>query len=186
MQAVKHELGGLLPAGPMRRGGMGRFPTTRPAPAHAHIAACGQRGRSSECGGCRGMLAAPPGKALGVPKSGSGQGRGSCGLCFPRTQLQLGGGRHTGGVEQGCFGTSCLRFCKAGSGRVSGLQGCRWLGLSQLHMAQGSWKSCTWFERLRGREGSQHAACARRLDGFAACAACQRAALLSHALPSCS
>lgn len=53
-------------------------------------------------------------------------------------------------------------------------------------MAWGSWRSCTWFERLRGCEGPQHADCARRLDGFAACAACQRAALLSHALPSCS
>lgn len=81
---------------------------------------------------------------------------------------------------------SRLRFCKAGSGRVSGLQGCRWLGLSLLHVARGSWRSCTWFERLRGCEGAQHAACARRLDGFTACAACQRAALLSHALPSCS
>lgn len=93
--------GASFPLAPCGEEEWGGFPPPDQLQPLQHIAACGQRGRTSECGGCRGMLAAPPGKALGVPKSGSGQGRGSRGLCFPRTQLQLGGGRHTGGVEQG-------------------------------------------------------------------------------------
>lgn len=168
---------------------MGRFPTAGRAPAlaaHRSAQAAWREHRARGLPRDARSPSASPGKALGVPKSRSGQGRGSRGLCFPRVQLQLGGGRRAGGAERGCFGTNHLRFCKAGSGGVSRPQGRPGPGLSPLHVARGRWRCRTWFERLRGCEGAERAGCARRLDGFATRVACQRAALLSRVLPSCS
>jgi len=145
MRAVKHELGASFPLAPRREEEWGGFPPHPSAAWWEHRA----RGPSRDA---RSPIAAP-GKALGVPKSRSGQGRGSRGLCFPSAQLQLGGGRRSGGEERGCFGTNRLRFCNVGSGRVSRPQRCPGLGLSPLHVSRGWWSSRTWLERLRVARG---------------------------------
>lgn len=85
VQVVKCELG-PLPTGPRWRS-RGRFATMGWVPSPGSTSwehpALGPPNDAHSPTTC-------PGQALGLPKSGSGQGRGSRGLCSPRAQLQLG------------------------------------------------------------------------------------------------
>lgn len=166
MQAVKHELGASFPLAPCREEEWGGFPPPDGLQPLQRIAARGQRGGSTE-----GTRAAPPPlpvRLRGCQKAGPGKDEVAVAFASRERSCSWVGGKHAGGAEPARFGTNRRRFCNAGCGRVSRPQGCPGLDLSPLHVARGRWRSRTWFE-----------------CGFAACAACQRAALLSRALPSC-